>query len=242
MPRKKKVAPKLAATALPEDVPDLSRGIFPICGRGTYVIVGPTQSGKNSWLEYQIREGAQWLNLSNVLIFSTTGKLNSDWDFLQPVTGATVTHSSTFSTINGVLATMTNRLIKWKEQGRPVELWLHRHRTLFIVNDYFGMGCLSAPSNPFNTLASKVRHLGGILVVFTQHSSSLNPGLYTNSAAVVSFDASTRVTKHLNEVMPVDVNVSNVVEHNMKPYHHTLFLFGSRSGTVLYCEPVPLPE
>lgn len=216
----------------------LAKGVFAMGGLGTYVIVGPTKAGKNWFIEQHLRKSAEWVNPEHFLIFSTTGKINSDWDYLEEFEDSTIHYYDSFKVIPEILDTLTSSLLRFKEAGGDPVRWLKAHRTVFIVNDFFGMGSLSTPSNPFNTLASKIRHLGGILIVFTQHSASLNPGIYTNSTAVITFDASTRVAKHMDESMPVDLDVKRIVAHNSLTFQHVVFLFGPFTGSAVYCRPL----
>jgi hypothetical protein len=209
---------------------------------GTYIVTGASNSGKNYWLEEQLRLFFQDTRMENIFVFSTTGELNEDWDFLEEYKDTTtINHSASFKSIKSVVKRMERELRSWKKAGKSLSTWKADHRTMFIVNDFFGMGNLSAPTNDFNVLASKVRHLGGYLVLFTQHVSCLNPGIYTNSRALVVFDDSRFVWKCILKHCGMDIPLRTVRAHNSKEYQFVIIFKASESrfprmtGKVLAC-------
>lgn len=237
LPRKKTVTP----LSLLGD-----QSVFQLGGMGTYILSGPTNSGKNHWLEKQLQRAAADMDPETVFVFSTTGELNNDWDFLEETfPNANIHHHNDFSQVHGILKRIEDPLKLEKRKGGDLVQWKKDHTTLFLINDFFGMGNLSSPTSVFSTMASKIRHLGGYLVLFTQHVTKLNPGIYGNSRAVISFDAAHRAWDVLRKNCPMDISIQLAKKNNSRLYHFTLLMLATRDARcmaltqqAIYCKPL----
>jgi hypothetical protein len=184
--------------------------LFVIGGPGTYVFLGPSETGKNHLFRHQFLEAAgSTVKPTNIIIYSTTHDICDDFDFLtdkQRRSAGILPRTKVYSTsdynhVISALDKIRDTIRNLKLANLDYKRWTKENETLVVVNDYIGMGNFSTIHSWALSLAAKARHLGVYFVLFTQYSPTLGSGIWISARVVVSFDKSTRTTLKLNEVL-----------------------------------------
>ena len=188
------------------------QGIFVCGGPGTYIFLGPTDSGKNVCFRHTLIQAYNnGLVFSGVISYSTTSGFSDSLDVIEEVSDTD--RWAKAKTPDELLAVFNHRVEHFNamglmvdpELGRPrtkseIKQWGQDHPLLFILDDFGGKVNMSRNTdNPWYTLITTARHLGIYFVMIIQYNKAIGPSFWNNPRAVISFDRNVKVMKMIAE-------------------------------------------
>lgn len=203
-------------------------------GPGTYLILGPTESGKTVSIGAMAREAQVWalqkliklkpVTPSSVIIISDTNELTDDFAWCKSV-------SVTFPMDNASLSFITEEREKEMRLGSnmssqtPAE-WAQANPLFIAIDDFYGKIEAAQPNNPVNILCTKARHYGIYLFVLAQGYNQCGPVIKDNARAILCFrlsahhhqDIYTKKYGHTTKAV-----IKNLTKHNSKLYYPVVY-------------------
>ena len=171
--------------------------ILGIGGCGTYVILGPTESGKTYLLEQLLAYAVCGsINVSNrikfhdYIVISSTAHGTEDYkkvplvgveeiQFIKPT-------EENFKTILTIREKEISDAVR--RLGRPQsasEKWAMENPIAIITDDTYGDLNMTTPNNAVSALVTKARHLGIYLLICQQYVKQSGPLIKENARAIV---------------------------------------------------------
>jgi len=168
--------------------------LFGLGGPGTYVFLGPTESGK-TWCIKQMYAYAtsksvpkpQRVKLTDIIVVSATAKINDDYEWNPDI----VKLEANNEVIKNLLA---ERIKECREAcealGKPMtycETWGLQNPIMIISDDTYGSIDMITPGNASGTLATMARHFGIYFIIACQYVKQCGPLFKDNARMWVCF-------------------------------------------------------
>lgn len=194
-------------------------------GDATYIALGPTRCGKTTLVAEMITQHLQRdkQRYHNIVILSNTAKKSFDWSFL------TKNHPHVYITKSSKhLQNCYNKIdeafdkhVKEEKDKKP---FLKNNRTLFVLDDFFGLMNASYQDSLIITIASQAAHLGITLLILTQKPEKLNDTLYDQACSIFNFCRGDDPIKKLIKDTGIKADREVVSGWSSKKYHFTWWL------------------
>ena len=166
-------------------------------GCGTYLLLGPTESGKTFIVEQLVAHATcgsvkkkRRVKFGDVILLSATSKDSKD--FKQMPTGSEtelVELEPTEENFANVLKQRQQEIDDAiNEEGLDDSLkeeWAQKHPILVIFDDTYGKIDMTNPNNQVSSLATLARHKGIYLVLCIQYIKQCGPPIKDNARAVI---------------------------------------------------------
>lgn len=207
---------------------------------GTYLILGPTESGKTASIGAMTREAQQWSRQglidiepvipSSFLIVSGTEELTSDFDWCKE---KYVPFPLSDNVIDNIIKARTSEMeqgaaLMSKKEDRHItpSEWAKKNAMFITLDDFYGKVDSSRPDNAVNQLVTKARHFNITLFVLAQGFNQCSPVIKDNARCIITFRLN---AAHHSDILKNrtgkrdDELVKKLVEHNEKPYHPVVY-------------------
>lgn len=184
-------------------------GIFLSGGPGTYVLLGPTDSGKNFLFEHQMRQAYNTgLEFSSVISYSSTDTFSESLDFVETICDSEwwyrAEQPDEILTAFAIRSAHLTHLSKvgCPIMGRPrtkqeIKEYCSEYPIAVILDDMGGKINLSRSNSEWYNLITTARHLGIYFFILIQYKATVGPGFWTNFRAIISFDRNIDTLKTL---------------------------------------------
>ena len=213
-------------------------------GSGTYLLMGPTDSGKTCTIGSLYKEAQIWSRdriidlppviASSFVVISDTDDLTSD---LKWCANKRVRYPLTAHAIDMVVnvrkremkrgAAKENEKATGSQQPITPKDWANRHPLFIILDDYYGIIDTSKPNNPVNKLSTKARNYGIYLFTLAQGFNQCSPVIKQNARAIVAYRLNAENHK---EILKKQYGISDkntldkVVRHNSQLYKPVVYV------------------
>lgn len=220
-------------------------------GCGTYLILGPTDSGKSYLVKQAIciatcgtRRKKFRIGMTGYIIVSATAKNTKDWDFLpeelkviRPDTEdiAQKKDEDFEAILNDILKSREEEI---KEGAQSEELdeteyeeWAKRNPITVIFDDSYGKVNTTAPGNAVASLATKARHMGIYFLLLVQYVKQCGPPIRDNCRMIICLKSFEKDHRFLvDHYFGLAYNKDNqelkkhIVTHNQKNYNIVVYV------------------
>lgn len=185
-------------------------GIITCGGAGTYVFLGPSDSGKNVCFKHALKQAfARGLVFDSVISYSSTQEFNDSLDVIEEVSDTE--RWARCKSKDEILLVFEHRKQHFKsmsimldpELGRPktkeeIKEWAMDHPIAIVLDDFGGEINMSRNTdNPWYSLVTMARHIGVYFFMMIQFKTAIGPAFWTNLRCIVSFDRSEEILKKI---------------------------------------------
>lgn len=236
--------------------------LLPLCGgSGTYLFLGPTESGKTSAIGSLYREAQSQPHVYNYrpIVFSTfiiisdTDEITDDLAWCRtrsahfPLTDESITDITETRKLECIRATKKeNQLRKGKNLPNvSAKEWANNHPICIILDDIYGKVDLQKRSSPVTALTTKARNYGIYLFVLAQGFNQAPPTIKQNARAIITFRLNAENHTELYKKRygkPTASIIESLAKHNEQLYKPVVYIrtwvlsdekYGSASPRVL---------
>jgi len=211
-----------------------AQNVLQYCGVGTYLLAGPTNTGKTFSIESMVHlaqlfsesYALQPIKFTSIIIFSSTDEISDDFKWAK---GHIRKVSQTDKKILEFIEIRKKELIKGADKWRitPKE-YARAFPMLLVIDDFVGEINGTGANSPLATLASKARHLGLYVFLLTQSIKQVGPGVRKNARAIIGFrlelSAIQDILKEFYGIVNNYTQAQQLLEHMSIQYTPTIFI------------------
>ena len=219
-----------------------SHNLLQLCGgAGTYLILGPTESGKTSCIGALYKEGQMWseekiikkppIHASCFVIFSETDDLTNQLSWCKE---RAVKYKPTENNLKLVVEERAKEMKLGAERHNkdtkktitPKE-WAEMHPMFIIIDDYYGEIDSARHMNAMNALTTKARNYGIYQFILAQGFRQASTTIKKNARCILTFrleaDSHEEILKTRYGKQPKEL-VSQIVRHNQQLYKPVAYI------------------
>ena len=235
--------------------------ILQYCGLGTYLIIGPTDSGKSSCIESMFKcsqlfseeYGIKPLTWETVYLLSSTTELTKDFEWASEVLVPAKPTEQNFDKLikNRELemkegADRMNEIFKefGKDRFMTPSDWAVENPMAVIIDDFMGDMNTVKNTSPVTKVVSKARKLGIYLFLLAQGAKQCGKVIRDNIRCIFTFSLTADRTQDLNKELHGHVNdklLKQLVQWTNKKYHCVMYVRNWLLSDVKYGGGIPPP-
>lgn len=210
------------------------QNILQYCGCGTYLLCGPTNSGKTFCIralvslaqclskQYELKP----IRFTSLILCSSTDEISGDFAWAKPYLRKI--NQSDKILKDFMVIRKTEIANGSKRLGIEPSEYSTRFPMILIIDDFVGSLSGSTANSPIATLASKARHLGLYVFLLVQSIKQVGPGVRKNARAIIGFRLElSAIQDTLKEFYGVINNYEqarNILDHVSVTYRPVIFV------------------
>lgn len=211
-----------------------AQNVLQYCGQGTYLLAGPTNTGKTFCIESMVHLAQLYsdsyalkpIKYTSVIIFSSTEDITDDFKWAKGhIRKIAQTDRKILEFIDIRKKELIRGAAKWKITPKE---YAQAFPMLLVVDDFVGEINGTGANSPLATLASKARHLGLYVFLLTQSIKQVGPGVRKNARAIIGFRLElSAIQDILKEFYGIVNNYSQaqaLLDHMSTQYTPTIFV------------------
>lgn len=220
-----------------------TQNVLQYCGIGTYLIAGPSNSGKTYGIralmhlaqiyskEYELRP----VRFTCILLFSSTAELSDDWKWAKKSTQegentpmVIIMQQSDRKILEMIKKREAEIKAGAKKLGITEKQWASMFPIAVVIDDFVGSLSGTAPNSALSALASKARHLGFYVFMSVQSAKQVGPAIRKNTRAIIGFRldalAIEEILKQFFAISRAYSLTKKILEHGKIQYQPVIFI------------------